>query len=165
MCNARDAAGTCSLILGSGRSPGEGNGNPLQCSCLGNPMDRGAWWATVNGVAKESESDLVTKCTRSKILQTLCSYVTRCRVDRLSEDVTGDSPGGPVVENPPSNAGDAGLIPGWGTKIPHAVGHLSLCLATPEPAHSRACAPRQEEPGCHSEDPTQPKKDLTRQNL
>ena len=35
----------------SGRSPGEGNGNPLQYSCLGNPMDRGAWWATVHGVA------------------------------------------------------------------------------------------------------------------
>ena len=40
----------------SGRSPGEGNGNPLQCSCLGNPMDRGAWWATVHGVTKESET-------------------------------------------------------------------------------------------------------------
>ena len=39
------------LIPGSGRSPGEGNGNPLQYSCLGNPMDREAWWATV-GVAK-----------------------------------------------------------------------------------------------------------------
>ena len=36
-------------ILGSGRSPGEGNGNPLQYSCLENPMDRGAWWATVIG--------------------------------------------------------------------------------------------------------------------
>ena len=35
-----------------GRSPGEGNGNPLQYSGLGNPMDRGAWWATVQGVAK-----------------------------------------------------------------------------------------------------------------
>ena len=69
-------------------------------------MDRGAWWATVHGVAKESDNDLVTKRTRSEILQTLCSYVTRCReVDRLSEGVTGDSPGGPVVENPPSNAG------------------------------------------------------------
>ena len=40
------------LISGSGRSPGGGNGNSLQCSCLGNPMDRGAWWATVRGVAK-----------------------------------------------------------------------------------------------------------------
>ena len=37
-------------ILGSGRSPGEGN--PLQYSCLGSPMDRGAWWAMVHGVAK-----------------------------------------------------------------------------------------------------------------
>ena len=40
------------LIPGSGRSPGEGNGNPLQYYCLENPMDRGAWWATVHGVAK-----------------------------------------------------------------------------------------------------------------
>ena len=41
------------LIPGSGRSSGEGNGNPLQCSCLGNPMDRGAWQAAVYGVTKE----------------------------------------------------------------------------------------------------------------
>ena len=39
-------------IPGSGRSPGEGNGNLPQYSCLGNPMDRGAWWAIVLGVAK-----------------------------------------------------------------------------------------------------------------
>ena len=42
-----------SLIPGSGRSPREGNGNPLQYSCLENPMNEGAWWATVHGVAKE----------------------------------------------------------------------------------------------------------------
>ena len=41
------------LIPGSGRSPGEGNGNPLQYSCPGNPTDRGAWGAAVDGVAKE----------------------------------------------------------------------------------------------------------------
>jgi len=40
------------LIPGSGRSPGGGHGNPLQYSCLENPMDRGAWQATVHGVAK-----------------------------------------------------------------------------------------------------------------
>ena len=40
-------------ISGSGRTPGEGNGNLLQFSCLGNPMDRGTWWATVHGVSKE----------------------------------------------------------------------------------------------------------------
>ena len=48
LCNAGDLGS----ILGSGRSPGEGNGNPLQYFCLGNPMDRGALWATVHGVAK-----------------------------------------------------------------------------------------------------------------
>ena len=47
-CNVGDLG----LIPGSGRSPGEGNGNPLQYSCLENPMDGGAWWATVHGVAK-----------------------------------------------------------------------------------------------------------------
>ena len=40
------------VLAGSGRSPGEGSGNPLQYSCLGNPMDRGAWWAIVYGVAR-----------------------------------------------------------------------------------------------------------------
>ena len=39
-------------IPGSGRSPGEGNGSPLQYSCPENPMDRGAWWVTVRGVAE-----------------------------------------------------------------------------------------------------------------
>ena len=45
-------AGDAGLIPGSGRSPGEGNGNSFQYSCPGNPMDRGAWWATVHGVTK-----------------------------------------------------------------------------------------------------------------
>ena len=45
-------AGDVSSIPGWGRSPGEGNDNPLQYSCHGNPMDRGTWWATVHGVAK-----------------------------------------------------------------------------------------------------------------
>ena len=48
-------AGDLGSIPGSGRSPGGGNGNPLQCSCLGNTMDRGAWWAIVHGVNKESD--------------------------------------------------------------------------------------------------------------
>ena len=47
-CNAGDPG----LILGSGRSPGKGNGNPLQYSCLENPMDRGAWQTTVHGVTR-----------------------------------------------------------------------------------------------------------------
>ena len=51
LANAGDT-GDAALIPGSGRSPGEGNGNPLQYSCLEDPMDRGAWWATVYGVTK-----------------------------------------------------------------------------------------------------------------
>ena len=46
------SVGDLGSIPGSGRSPGEGNGNPLQCSCLENPMDGGAWWASVHGVAE-----------------------------------------------------------------------------------------------------------------
>ena len=42
------------LITGLRRSPGEGNGNPLKYSCLGNPMDRGGWQATIHGITKES---------------------------------------------------------------------------------------------------------------
>ena len=49
-----DAGDTRNLgsIPGLGRSPGEGHSNPLQYSCLGNPMYRGAWWATVHTIAK-----------------------------------------------------------------------------------------------------------------
>ena len=49
-------AGDSGSNPGSGRSPGEGNGNPLQYSCLEDSMDRGAWWATIHGVAKESDT-------------------------------------------------------------------------------------------------------------
>ena len=49
-------AGDSGLTPGSGRSPGEGNGNSLQYSCLGNPMAREAWWAIVHGVAKELDT-------------------------------------------------------------------------------------------------------------
>ena len=56
ICNAGDPG----LIPVSGRFPGEGNGNPLQYSCLENPMDRGAWWATIHGVVRVGH-DLATK--------------------------------------------------------------------------------------------------------
>ena len=49
------------MIPGLGRSPGEGNGNPIQYSCLGNPMDRGAWWATIHGGRQQVRHDLATK--------------------------------------------------------------------------------------------------------
>ena len=49
------SVGDLSLIPGMGRSPGEGNGKPLQYPCLPNPVDRGAWLATAHGVTKESD--------------------------------------------------------------------------------------------------------------
>ena len=55
-CNAGDAG----WIPGSERSPGGGNGNPVQYSCVGNPMDRGALWTTIHGAPKV-QRDLVTK--------------------------------------------------------------------------------------------------------
>jgi len=50
------SAGHVGSIPGWGRSPGEGNGSPFQCSYMGKPMDRGAWRATVHGVAKELDT-------------------------------------------------------------------------------------------------------------
>ena len=55
--------GDAGSIPGLGGSPGEGNGNPLQYSCLGNPKDRGAWWATVHRVTK-SQTRLNQQSTR-----------------------------------------------------------------------------------------------------
>ena len=67
--NSGDIGDMCS-IPGWGRSPGEGNGNPFQYSCLGNPMDRGAWWTTVHGVAKRhdwgTEHTFACMCTHAR---------------------------------------------------------------------------------------------------
>ena len=69
-------AGNAGLIPGSGRSPGVGNDNPLQNSCLENPMDRGAWQVTVHGVARAGHN-LVTRETESNSLViTLSSFPT-----------------------------------------------------------------------------------------
>ena len=60
--NPPASAGDVGSIPGSRRSPEEGNGNPLQYSCLENSMDRGAWWVTVHGVAK-SQTQLSNQTT------------------------------------------------------------------------------------------------------
>ena len=93
---------TCSvrvpgLIPGSGRSFGEGNDNPLQDSCLENSMNRGAWWATVRGVAKESD-------TTEWLHFHFDTSVWASQMVLL-------------VKNPPANAGDIrdlGSVPGLG---------------------------------------------------
>ena len=69
--NARDVRDR-GLIPGSGRSPGGGNGNPLQYSCLENPMDRGAWWAMVHSVTK-SQTRLKQLCRAQHTH--MCVYV------------------------------------------------------------------------------------------
>ena len=63
-------AGDLGFILGSEKSTGERNGNPLQYSCLENPMDRGAWWATVRGVTK-SRTRLSDSTTTTELSYTL----------------------------------------------------------------------------------------------
>ena len=72
-------AGDWGSIPGSGRSPEEGNGNPLQYSCLENPMDRGAWWTLVHGLARVRQ-DLATKkqeqfSSVAQLCPTLCDPV------------------------------------------------------------------------------------------
>ena len=94
---------------------GEGNGNPLQCSCLENPRDRGSWWAAVYGVAQ-----------------------SRTRLKRLSSSsrqvyVQVGFPGGSVVKNSSANAGDTGSIPGWGRSPEEGNGNplQYSCLGNP----------------------------------
>ena len=74
--NAPANAGDAGSIPVLGRSPGEGNGNPSQYSCLGNPMDRGGWWAMVHGVAKElgTTQQLKTTIITLRLMQ---SYESR----------------------------------------------------------------------------------------
>ena len=68
--NAGDS-GDAGMISGSGKSCGEGNGKPLRYSCLGNPMDRGDWWAVVHQAAEES--DMTYQLNNNKVLiTTLC---------------------------------------------------------------------------------------------
>ena len=101
-------AGDVGFIPGSGRPPGEGNDKPLQYSCLGNPVDRGVWWATVRGVAKELE---VTEPLSNKIKQ-VSSASNRSLIP---------------CGNPRSYSGlhacQTGGRGSWGIYIPVPVGH------------------------------------------
>ena len=74
-CNAGDLGSIPEL----GRSPGEGNGNPLQYSCLENPIDGGAWWATVHGVAQSwTQLSDFTSLWRNVCSSPLSVFMLRC---------------------------------------------------------------------------------------
>ena len=90
LANAGDARDTGS-IPGSGRSLGGGNGNPLQYSCLENPMDRGAWWATVHRVAKsQTQLSNFTFTSLSFSLTLIFSATPPLKLDSIlkSKDIT-----------------------------------------------------------------------------
>ena len=97
------------LIPGSGRSPGEGKGNPLQYSCLENPMNGEAWWATVHGVAKSwtrlSDSPFTFRCYTwywetivNKNIRSLLSENSHPNRRQAINTKVRDFPGGPVVK-------------------------------------------------------------------
>ena len=112
-------AGDLGSIPGSGRSPGEGNGSPLQYSCLGNPTDKGAWRATVHEVTKSR--------TRLRDYHHVYLCVDVCIICASQEAL--------VVKNLP-NAGDlkdAGPIPGLGRSLGEGHGNplQYSCLESP----------------------------------
>ena len=102
-----------------GKTPGRGNGNPLQVSCLGNPFDRGAWWATAHGVAK-SRTQLSKWALVPKILLYTLPEFQSWTLPILpipSPYLPSPSfPGGLAGKNLPANAGDVGLVLGLGKK-------------------------------------------------
>ena len=123
-------AGDPGLIPGWGRSPGEGNGNPLQYSFLENPLDRGAWWATVHGVAKSQTrlSDFHSLMASVQALGLLVLYVVN--KGNISFEMLKDLRTEELVEHSPDKETrdliQHLLVPGDNVK-----GHLSGLLAHP----------------------------------
>ena len=98
-------AGDPGSITGWGRSPGEGNGNPLQYSCLENSMDRGAWWATVHGVAKSQTrlndfTSLQTMVELMKIMGTSFKGSHACTATSAPSPAAGCHRPMPPLETP-----------------------------------------------------------------
>ena len=108
-CSSNGKESACSigdpgLICGSGRSPGEGDGNPLQYSCLENPMDRGACWCTSHGVAK----------SRTRLSNFHC-----CFINKYCKRLLWASQVALVVKNPPASAGDRCRFNPWSQWVGH----------------------------------------------
>ena len=106
-------------MLGSGRCPGGGNGNPLQYSCLEKSMDRGAWWASLWGCKESNMTERAGTCA--------CTHI-HTHTHRMSSSEgnsrrlpwsSGKDSTAPVQGE--SSAGCTSLIPGQGTKVPQAM--------------------------------------------
>ena len=128
-CNAGDLGS----IPGSGRSPGEGTGYPLQYSGLENSMDRGAWQAIVNGVVYlDLIEQQIYPCTTDRSSEFFFPFKGRSIPKFLKGAVIFPScedygfPGGSAVKNPPANAGDLGSISGLGRSPGEGNGSLLL---------------------------------------
>ena len=93
-CNAGDPGS----ILGLGRSPGEGNGNPLQYSCLGNPMDRAPWWATVMR-SQRARHNLATQQQQQPYYQQMDKANTNTKTDMSVSKKTKLPPNGIHFKN------------------------------------------------------------------
>ena len=123
-------------VPGLKRSPGEGNGHLLQYSCLENPMDRGAWWATGSGVAR-SWTWLMRLSTHA-FFKILWSW-DFSRGPVIENLPARGFPGDSVVKNPSAGGEDMGSIPDLGrfhmlwNSWTHAPQLLSLCSRTQEP--------------------------------
>ena len=113
--HTRDA----SLISGLGRSSGVRNGSPLQYSCLQNPMDRGAWWATLPGVEKNQTWLSMEECFQRGV--EAMKKKKLCKTTVIKNWRSWTSLAVQRLRHCFSSAGYTGSIPGWGTKIPHAV--------------------------------------------
>ena len=76
-------AGDSGSIPGSGRSPGQGNSNPLQCSCLEHTTERGAWWTTVHGLVKSLDTTAWLSNSKHHCLMMVCQFLLYNEVDQL----------------------------------------------------------------------------------
>ena len=94
-------------IPGSGRSPREGNSNPLQYFCLENPMNRGAWWAILHGV---TESDSTKRLTLPLSFVCVCMCVCMCVCVCLYTHICMCFPGSSVCKESACSAGDQALV-------------------------------------------------------
>ena len=126
---------------------GEGNGTPLQYSCLENPMDGGAWWAAVHGVSKSRTwlSDFTFAFHFHALEKETATHSTvlAWRIPGTGEPGGLPSLGSHRVGHDWSDLAAAATAPAVG-KIPHSMRQLSPCATTTEAHVPRACAPQQE---------------------